>query len=261
MNNGTTQLPEEQFDPVLIRKNLDAMAEFAAGVGHEINNPLAIISGYAQLMLKETDDPKHRHYLSTIVAQTRRAFEMIADIRLFARPPRPQMTRFVLESLLDECIERLNEWGAERISFSRPNSVVRTEVESDPSQLKAIILALGRNALEAASDGMGLGVISIVHSNEGEIELEVEDNGPGIPDEMGNKVFFPFYSGRQAGRGLGFGLPKAWKLLEGLGGTICLVPGTRFEQGCCWRIVLPFPVQNGTWPKASDTNSNPDRLV
>ncbi|MDO5565924.1 MAG: histidine kinase dimerization/phospho-acceptor domain-containing protein [Planctomycetia bacterium] len=241
MNDGNTQSPGPLFDPTSIQENLDAMAEFAAGVGHELNNPLAIISGYAQLMLRETDDPKQRQYLSTIIAQTRRAYEMIADIRLFARTPCPQWSLFNLKSLLEECVERLNTWGSGRISFSLVGVPELMEIESDRSQLITVLLSLGRNALEAVmDDGNGLGVITVACPDDEHVLIDVEDNGPGIPDEMSNKVFFPFYSGRQAGRGLGFGLPKAWKLLEGIGGTIRIVDGQRFASGCCWRISLPL---------------------
>ncbi|MDD3587204.1 MAG: HAMP domain-containing sensor histidine kinase [Thermoguttaceae bacterium] len=239
MNDDNAQSSECPFDATLIQVNLDAMAEFAAGVGHELNNPLAIISGYAQLMLREAEDPKQRQYLSTIVAQTRRAHEMIADIRLFARPPVPQWSRFDLKTVLEECTEHLNSWGRGRITFSVTEIPEQIEIESDRSQLITIILSLGRNALEAApDDGSGLCVIRAGCVDDERVLIDVEDNGPGIPDEIRDKVFFPFYSGRQAGRGLGFGLPKAWKLLEGLGGTIHLVGGKSFASGCCWRISL-----------------------
>ena len=80
------------------------MAEFAAGAGHEINNPLTVISGRAQLLLREETDPERRHALALISAQAMRVYEMIADMMLFARPPRPELQPVELVELIDELV-------------------------------------------------------------------------------------------------------------------------------------------------------------
>ncbi len=77
------------FDAALEAEKLEALAEFAAGAGHEINNPLTVISGRAQLLLRDEKDPERRRTLALIRAQAVRVNEMIADMRLFARPPEP----------------------------------------------------------------------------------------------------------------------------------------------------------------------------
>ena len=81
---------EADFQRTLETEKLEAMAEFAAGAGHEINNPLTVISGRAQLLLRDETDPERRHALALISAQAMRVYEMIADMMLFARPPRPE---------------------------------------------------------------------------------------------------------------------------------------------------------------------------
>ncbi len=89
---------ERRFAETVEREKLAAMAEFAAGAGHEINNPLAIIAGRAQLCLRDETDPERRRELALINAQVKRAYEMIADMRLFARPPRPELKTVELAS-------------------------------------------------------------------------------------------------------------------------------------------------------------------
>src|SRR5664279_4055523 len=82
---------EANFAQALEREKLEAMAEFAAGAGHEINNPLTVIAGRAQLLLRGETDPERRHALALMNAQAMRVYEMIADMMLFARPPRPEL--------------------------------------------------------------------------------------------------------------------------------------------------------------------------
>ncbi|MDR0337195.1 MAG: hypothetical protein LBI18_08910, partial [Planctomycetaceae bacterium] len=107
----------EKFSDELERQKLDALAEFAAGAGHEINNPLAIISGHAQLLLREIENTEHRRQLAVITAQVKRAYEMIADIRYFARPPKPEIEHVNLitwlQSLAEEQTPFMQKLGIE----------------------------------------------------------------------------------------------------------------------------------------------------
>ena len=198
----------------LERQKLDALAEFAAGAGHEINNPLAIISGHARRLLREIKHPEHRRLLSIIVAQVQRTHEMIADIRLFARPPKPEIRRFDLVADLRRLVTEQTPFFQEvglTLEFSTDHD--EWEIESDPVQLHIVVAALCDNAREAG----GNAVIRLQGA-----EIIVEDDGPGIPAEIRSLVFDPYFSGRQAGRGLGFGLPKAWRIMQQLGGSLLL---------------------------------------
>ena len=92
---------ESDFQRTLEVEKLESLAEFAAGAGHEINNPLAVISGRAQLFLREETDPERRRELAVINSQAMRVHEMIADLMLFARPPRPRSVTCDLVAILD----------------------------------------------------------------------------------------------------------------------------------------------------------------
>lgn len=210
---------ERRFRETLEREKLDAMAELAAGAGHEINNPLAIIAGRAQLFLQDETDPERRREAAIIVAQVKRAHEMIADLRLFARPPQPEPETTDLAPLLDGVLADLAPQAAERGSVvvraghSGPVSAV-----VDPAQIRVAVHALVRNALEATGHG---GRIEVeLRADDACAEIRVADNGPGIAEEDRRHIFEPFFSARQAGRGLGMGLSKCWRIVTAHGGRI-----------------------------------------
>jgi signal transduction histidine kinase len=218
----------------LEQQKLDALAEFAAGAGHEINNPLAIIGGRAQLLLREIDHPEHRRQLGVIVAQVKRAYEMIADIRFFARPPKPELVEFdlieELQTLVAEQTPLMAEAGV--TFYVESNSVDVPMVKTDPVLLHVAVSVLCNNAREAVQLTNGT-VWLRCHRDDHGWEISVEDNGPGVSEEIRPLIFDPYYSGRQAGRGLGFGLPKAWRIMQLLGGSV------RHEQGAKFVLTLP----------------------
>jgi signal transduction histidine kinase len=227
---------ERQFQATLETEKLEALAEFAAGAGHEINNPLAIIGGRAQLLLKDETDPERRRDLALVNAQVKRAHEMIADMRLFARPPQPQPESVDLVELVEGLLDDLGLQAAERaVSLSRSGDEGPLEIEADPAQLDVALRALCRNALEAIGHG---GHVEIsLRGLSGQVEIGVTDNGPGILPDHRRHLFDPFYSSRQAGRGLGFGLSKCWRIVTNHGGRIEVEsePG----QGATFTITLP----------------------
>lgn len=229
---------ENRFDEVVEAEKLEAMAEFAAGAGHEINNPLAVIAGRAQLFLREETDPERRRALALVNAQAMRIYEMIADMRLFARPPQPEPRRLDLVALVDRLIEEMTPGAAQQeTSLGRGGDPGPLEIEADPIQLMVALRALCQNALEAVGHR---GHIEIsVRRADGGIEVSVRDDGPGISAEQRRHLFDPYYSARQAGRGLGLGLSKCWRIVTLHGGRIDVQSGA--GQGAVFTIHLPQP--------------------
>ncbi len=227
---------ELRFQETLESEKLEAMAELAAGAGHEINNPLAIIAGRAQLFLQDESNPERRREAAIIVAQVKRAHEMIADLRLFARPPQPEPQGFDLAALVDALLAESALPAAERsIEMVRTGHCGPLAVELDPAQINVAVLALVRNALEAIGHG---GRIEIgLEGDERSVTIRVADNGPGIVPEHRRHIFDPFFSARQAGRGLGMGLSKCWRIVTNHGGQIEVEsqPG----QGAAFTVRLP----------------------
>ncbi len=207
------------FNAALEREKLESMAEFAAGAGHEMNNPLAVISGRAQLLLKGETHPERRRDLALIHSQAMRVYEMIADMMLFARPPAPRKKRFAVQAWIRTIVEQFEKNAAEvgaKFRFSGP--VEDFEIEADPTQLAVAVGALCQNAFEAIDDG---GFVSLhVAKADGFLVVRTQDDGPGVTAEERRHIFDPYYSARQAGRGLGLGLSKTWRIAAMHGGSI-----------------------------------------
>ena len=231
---------ETRFEATVEQAKLTAMAEFAAGAGHEINNPLAVVSGRAQLLLAGERDPQRRRELALIGAQAMRIHEMIADLLLFARPHQPVLAECDLSVLVAQVLEPLRAEALEgdvQLVLHAPSSPA--EVHADATQISVAIAALVRNALEALVGGGRIEVSVGWHGPLAgrEAEIVVADNGPGISDEARRHLFDPYYSGRAAGRGLGLGLSKCWRIMNGHGGRIEVTSAR--GAGACFRLLLP----------------------
>jgi signal transduction histidine kinase len=183
---------EANFAEALEREKLEAMAEFAAGAGHEINNPLTVIAGRAQLLLQGETDPERRHALALMNAQAMRVYEMIADMMLFARPPQPNLERFDAVKWIDALVADLQPQAARQETvLTRIGRREPCEIEADRTQLTVAVRALAQNAFEALGNG---GRVKIeVQANGGELHLSVIDDGPGVSEEERRHVSIPSF--------------------------------------------------------------------
>jgi signal transduction histidine kinase len=246
---------EVHFQRRLEAEKLASLAEFAAGAGHEINNPLTVISGRAQLLLREEKNPERQHALALISAQAMRVYEMIADMMLFARPPRPEFGPVELVGLVDGTIaELLPRAARQQTALCRKGAPAPIAIEADAAQLAVALRALCQNALEALNNG---GHVEFdIHRGESTVEIHVRDDGPGIKPEEFPHIFDPFYSARQAGRGLGLGLSKAWRIITNHGGRIHAAsePG----HGATFTVSLPLDQRaTGEGEKAGSAAAGP----
>lgn len=225
---------EHRFAEAVEHAKLEAMKELAYGAGHEINNPLANIATRAQTLLQEETDPEKRRKLAAINAQAFRAHEMIADLMLFARPPQLRPERVDLQPLLHRIADELAGDARSAGVSIVVHAAEPIEVHADPTQLLVALKAICTNAIEAMPKGGQIEISAGWHvqseamgvasddspSTNNAVQITIADNGPGIPAGIRPKIFDPFFSGREAGRGLGFGLPKAWRIVTLHGGDI-----------------------------------------
>lgn len=201
---------------------LEAMAEFAAGAGHEINNPVATIVGRVQMLLKSETDPERRQALSTIGGQAYRVRDMIGDAMLFARPPAPRPETLSLSQTIDDVLVSLQEEINQGKVQLEVNIAESLSLYADETQWKVVLSNLLLNSLQAMEAGGQIKIsASPLETESGPfIHLRVIDEGAGLTEEERIHLFDPFYSARQAGRGLGFGLSKCWRIATQHGATI-----------------------------------------
>jgi len=226
------------FDYELRDAKLAGLAEFAAGAGHEINNPLAVISGNAQLILAKESDPGKQKALHTIVRQTKRIHDILQGTRHFARPPLPMKEKIEAARWLPTVVASYEpEADPKGLSLTvDPTTIDRTwMIDADPLQLRQILGQLIRNGIDAAPRG---GWVRIsVEATLRSFRIIVEDNGDGPRPEHLEHLFDPFFSGRNAGRGRGIGLSIAWRLAQLNGGDVRYVRTTDGPT----RFVLSLP--------------------
>ena len=233
-------LLEKDFDKQLETAKLAAIKEFAYGAGHEINNPLANISTRAQTLLQDETDPERRRRLATINTQAFRAHEMIADMMLFANPPNLNQQTVDIRDVVQQAVDELrNHEMAESVTIFTEFVGDLSGMELDATQLTVALKAIGRNSLEAI-DGTGILKFHTRRDCDGQepfpLKIAITDTAAGIPHELIEHLFEPYFSGREAGRGLGMGLSKAWRIVTDHGGQIDVNSGA---NGSTFTIRLP----------------------
>jgi signal transduction histidine kinase len=243
---------EVAFQHRLQTEKLASMMQLAYGASHEINNPLANVATRSQSLLAEEQHPEKRNKLAVIYQQTMRAHEMISDMMLFANPPQLDKRSVSVRRLLRRFIgEQDNLLPCEnsdiKLSVFIGPAVDRANV--DASHLMVVLENLVRNAREAiCGKAKSTGEIelhvdvvasksrllpaALKSTNRDFLQVSAWDNGIGVDQRVRQHLFDPFFSGREAGRGLGFGLPKVWRIARLHGGDVVLdescKEGTRF---------------------------------
>jgi len=218
-------------------RTLATIGEVAAGAAHEMNNPLTIISGRAQLLASQVQDSQLRAMAEQVVVQSSRLSDMISAMRALAEPPKPRRRSVDLGAFLTEIIAQTSHTRNDRkpaIKLIVPPGLPGAHI--DPDQLGDAVRELLKNAME--SDGTTrIEVRAQISAFDDRLMIQVIDNGSGLSDHARAHAFDPFFSEKPAGRQPGLGLARARRLVEGHGGTITLE--NRPEHGAQATIALP----------------------
>lgn len=205
-------------------RSISMIAAMAAGAAHELNNPLSIISGRAQMELARCSDEESSRALNTVIEQTQRAAKIVTDLMSFAKPEPPKP---VLQSLREVLEPLCQHWCAS--SALHPDQVTVSladadaTVYADPHQLSEILGPVIANALETAKpETTRVHINSPSYASDETVRIVVEDNGAGMTHDVLEHAIDPFFSSRPAGRGRGLGLSQAYRLTEVNGGRLWL---------------------------------------
>lgn len=223
---------------------LAAVGRLAAGIAHEIRNPLASISGSIQMLAQELQlDAVNRRLMNIVIRETDRLNGLITDFLLYARPGPRVLEEIYLDRLIAELVT---------VARNRPDMPANVNwqtnlepdlmVRIDPRMFEQILWNLVNNAVQVQPQG---GVVEInarrqpENGGHGRIRLEVGDRGPGIPVELLEKIFDPFFTTREGGTGLGLSI--VYRIAEGMGARVWAE--NRPEGGA--RFVLEIPERTG----------------
>ncbi|MBW2003850.1 MAG: PAS domain-containing protein [Deltaproteobacteria bacterium] len=249
----TTRIREMEQE-VKRMENLAMIGELAAGMAHEIRNPLASISGSIQVLndsLSKDESHINRRLMEIVFREVNRLDHLVNDFLQFARPQRIGIEEFELNQLIIDTLylfQNSQSWSKHLDVDTKIVSPLK--IKSDPQQLKQVLWNIFLNASEAMPKG---GLISISADKEMDFEsssesvelvrIKIEDNGPGLDPKIAKDIFKPFATTRKDGSGLGLAIVK--RLVEGLGGD---VSGENLDaKGTLITIRLPISIETGNW--------------
>jgi signal transduction histidine kinase len=213
-------------DEIIRSEKLASVGRLAAGIAHEIGNPIGIILGYLDLLNSaDIAEADKKDFLSRIESEIVRVNRIIRQLLDFSRPSsgEPQKTR--VHDLVKMTLAMLEPQPMmEGIRTTLDLKAQKDMVLADPNHLQQVFLNIVMNAADALAEGKEEGRIRQLtiqsERTANSIELRFRDNGPGIPEEGLLRIFDPFYTTKEPGKGTGLGLSVCYRIVEGLGGTI-----------------------------------------
>ncbi len=232
---GEREAKLSQANAALVQsEKLAAFGQLGAGIAHEVKNPLAGILGYAQLTLRKLDeDSPFVKNLKIIETETRRCTEIISNLLKFARQESISAEPTDINAVVDAALQIVDhQLGVNKVKIHKQLGTGLPLCEGNANQLQQAIINFAINAQQAmGSDGGNL-TIRTRAADAGGLVIEVEDDGPGIPEHIREKIFEPFFTTKPAGQGTGLGLSVTYGIIKDHGGDIAIEDvaggGTRF---------------------------------
>jgi signal transduction histidine kinase len=226
-----------QREQIVRSEKLASVGRLAAGVAHEVGNPLAAVLGYAEILAAGNAAPHEvRDHAGRIRSETERIHRILTELLEYSRPRREQVAPVPLAAVVE---------SARSLLLPQPRVQGVDIVVDVPADLPPVVASPGQltqvfvNLLLNAADAMcGKGRVTVTAVNAGDaVEIRVADDGPGIPPEVVPRLFEPFFTTKDPGKGTGLGLAVCGSIVESIGGTIAL-DGTA-TRGATFVIRLP----------------------
>ena len=224
---------------LIASEKLASLGKLAAGVAHEIGNPLSAISGYVEVLKKGyiSEEEKKTELLTNIQREVDRIDRIIRTLLDYSRPKDLELKKVEVNDLIGRVVDIIKTQGIlKAIELKSELLNGPMYVEADPHQLSQVMINLILNAKDAVSKD-GLITVSTSRALNGGVEITVKDNGVGIPEEVMGKIFDPFFTTKEPGKGTGLGLSVSQRIVQIFNGNISVEsePG----KGTIFKIVFP----------------------
>jgi two-component system NtrC family sensor kinase len=247
-------------DQLLQQEKLAAVGQLVSGVAHELNNPLAGVMAFSELLLASgaMHDEDARHAVETIHHEAMRAAKIVSHLLTFARQRSAERMEADLNAIVTDTLElRRYALRAAQIDLDVVLDPTMPHTWADPFQLQQVVLNLVSNAEQALAEWGGARRIAVWTRHDVErLEIGVADSGPGIPPDQRDRIFNPFYTTKPVGQGTGLGLSISDGIVRGHGGAIRVEsqPG----EGATFVVELPLqPVATNAVPARSSRPTPP----
>lgn len=219
-------------------ERLASLGQMAAGIAHEVRNPLGSIKGLAQYFARKFENqPEEKKYAEAIIGESDRLNRVVRDLLDFARPQEPEYQICSNLDIIDHALALVQaDLQAKQITFTRHCDNKVSSLKADPDLLAQALMNLFLNAVEAMDANGTLSVNCVYHENDQKIQVEIKDNGSGVAPEDLPKIFDPFFTGKKGGTGLGLALVH--RIVENHGGSIDV--HSQVGRGTTFTILLPI---------------------
>ncbi len=235
------QLEDRHAEEIRRAEHLASLGKMAAGIAHEINNPLAGMQNCVRTLVKGTRDEDQRvMYLGLLLEGLDRIGRTVRQLLDFAREAKPQLARTHLRPLLRRCLTLMEHQSAARqISFSLAPDGNLPDIQIDPHQIEQVFTNILMNAVDATPEGGKITVSTNLRKREDGpfIEVHFVDTGVGIPPEDLLRIFDPFFTTKEVGKATGLGLSVSYGIVRAHGGFIEVKSAV--GSGTTFTVALP----------------------
>ena len=239
---------KKKFESQQQDQKLEMIGSLAAGIAHDFNNILAIIHSHAEVLsVKKQSEEKTRRYIEKICSASQKGADLVKSLMRFSRHEEPIEISFCPSDIIIETIVMLQRLIPRSIQIHADIPDKIKDINANPSEIQQIIINLCLNARDALGTGGNIyisakeifgGISNNLNANKKYLCIRVSDDGPGVPDNIKDQVFNPFYTSKGKDYGTGLGLSTSLDTAKKIGGHLELA--TSDKAGAHFQLLLPF---------------------
>jgi signal transduction histidine kinase len=240
LNQNLENMVDERTQEIAQAEKLASIGQLSAGIAHEINNPLGIILGYTQLLIRnEAPETEKHNDLKTIEKHVRNCKSIVEDLLNFARRSKPKENAMRVGEAIDDVLSFIQQHaGLDDIEVQKSYDPSIPEMLLDEKKIKQVIMNLIMNAKHAVGQKGTLHITTSLNSSEDQVSIKIADTGHGIEKKNLAHIFDPFFTTKPTGEGTGLGLSVSYGIVRNHGGDILV--DSEVGRGSTFTVMLPL---------------------